>query len=262
MRSTLAISPCPNDTFMFHGIISGAIQPKAVEYDLVFADIDELNRGVAEERYDFCKVSSVAALANSTNYQLCSVGAAIGFGVGPLLLSSQRNPNIDFSQRVLAPGSSTTAYALLRYFYPRFLNVNQVLFSEIMPTLQRGAAEYGVVIHEGRFTYQSFGLECVADLGALWEESFALPLPLGCVVAHRRISAEAKQEFEDTLRASIDYGYSHRDEAFITMRHHARELSSQALWAHVDLYVNQWSLNLDSLGAAAFDALKSISSSR
>jgi 1,4-dihydroxy-6-naphthoate synthase len=258
MDYTLAFSPCPNDTFMMHGIMTGAVAAPGASYSISLHDIQELNTGMVEERFDFCKVSSVAALKASQSYELCSVGAALGYGVGPLLLTRPGAAPLDRGAKVLCPGSATTAHTLFRHFYPEAVSVEQRVFSEIMPALRRGDVDYGVVIHEGRFTYQALGLECVADLGAMWEERFGLPLPLGCLVAHKRVGEEARRAFEDTLRRSIEYSYNHRDEVYRTMRAHAQELDDTALWAHVDLYVNQWSVDLGDVGREAFERLRQV----
>lgn len=257
MSHVAAISPCPNDTFIFHGVLTGRIRlPGAVRFELL--DIQELNEGIAAERFDLCKVSSVAALRHSATYEVCSVGAALGYGVGPLLVARPGAAPLGDRSRVLAPGGATTAFALLRHFFPQARAVQQVVFSEIMPALVRGEADYGVVIHEGRFVYQDFGLECVADLGALWEKRYEVPLPLGCLVAHRRVAREFKSAFESAVRSSIEYSYAHRDDALITMRAHAQELDDRAIWSHVDLYVNQWSSELGLTGKAAFERLASV----
>ena len=257
MSHVVAISPCPNDTFIFHGVLTGRVAlPSPVTFELL--DIQELNEGIAAERFDLCKVSSVAALRHSATYEVCSVGAALGYGVGPLLVARPGAAPLGERSRVLAPGSATTAFALLRHFFPQAASVSQVVFSDIMPALVRGDADYGVVIHEGRFVYQALGLRCVADLGALWEERYQVPLPLGCLVAHRRVAREWKAAFESAVRASIEYSYAHRDEALATMRAHAQELDDRAIWSHVNLYVNQWSSELGSTGKAAFERLASV----
>lgn len=258
MTIKLAISPCPNDTFVFCGLISGQVishQPLSIE----LADIQKLNEGMAEERFDLCKVSAVAAIRHSDRYRLCSVGAALGYGVGPLVVARPGAAPIGPLSRVLAPGEATTAYALFRHFFPEaFSGVKQTVFSEIMPALLKGEADYGVVIHEGRFVYQSLGLECLADLGALWERRYRLPLPLGCLVAHKRVSVDTQQLFEKAVRSSIDFSYANRSMAYETMKLHAQELDQNAIWSHVDLYVNQWSLDLGDVGMAAFERLADV----
>ncbi len=240
-----------------HGIMTGKVRCDGLEFDISLFDIQELNAGMLEQRFDFCKVSSVAAIRNSGHYELCSSGAALGYGVGPLLLRRPGAGPLQSGSVVLCPGAATTAFTLLRHFYPDAASgVRHCLFSEIMPALERGDADYGVVIHEGRFTYKARGLELVADLGTLWEERFALPLPLGCFVAHTRVSEDVRRALSDLVRCSIEYGYAHREEVFQTMKQHAQELDADAIWSHVDLYVNQWSLSLGETGYAAFEELR------
>lgn len=257
MTKTVAFSPCPNDTFIFHGIMTGQIQlPEALSIEL--RDIQKLNEGMEAEHFDFCKVSAVAALRNEERYRVLSAGAALGYGVGPLVVSRPGALPLGCDSRVLSPGRATTAFALFRHFFPDVSSVRQVVFSDIMPALLRGDAEYGVVIHEGRFVYQELGLECVADLGALWEQRYAVPLPLGCLVAHRRVEDSLCAGMEDAIRQSLSYGYAHREEAEGTMRMYAQELDTAALWAHVNLYVNQWSCDLGEVGRAAFGQLRRV----
>jgi 1,4-dihydroxy-6-naphthoate synthase len=254
MQFSLAISPCPNDTFIFNGLLTGRIAaPFPVDISLL--DIQELNEGMFAERFDLCKVSSVAALRNSACYRICSVGAAVGFGVGPLIVSRPGAGPINRESKVVAPGPATTAYTLLRHFFPEVSSVRQMVFSEIMPAILRGEADYGVVIHEGRFVYQGLGLECVVDLGALWESRYGVPLPLGCLVAHRRVPEHELRQFEEVVRESIRYSYAYPQEALVTMREHAQELDEKAIWSHVELYVNRWSLDLGDEGRGAFGKL-------
>ncbi|MEY4701257.1 MAG: 1,4-dihydroxy-6-naphtoate synthase [Pseudomonadota bacterium] len=258
MVYSLAISTCPNDTFMFHAILEHRIDLRGLEFEITLCDIQELNLGMQGERYDFCKASSVAALRAVESYELCPSGAALGYGVGPLLLKRKDAPPLGRRARVLCPGESTTANALFRHFYPDAGEVSQVVFSDIMPALRDGRADYGVVIHEGRFTYQTFGLEYVADLGTCWEERYQMPLPLGCVVAHRRLPPEIRQLFAEVTRASVEYAYANRPETLITMRRYAQELDDTALWAHVELYVNEWSVDLGDVGREAFERLSEV----
>jgi 1,4-dihydroxy-6-naphthoate synthase len=259
MKYTLAFSPCPNDTFMMHGIMAGKVRSAGIEFDISLLDIQELNSAMVNERFDFSKVSSIAAVRNLSMYELCPTGAALGYGVGPLLLRRPGALALGEDSVVLCPGATTTACALFREFYPDAVGgIQHCLFSEIMPALEREEADYGVVIHEGRFTYKARGLELVADLGNLWEERFSLPLPLGCFVAHTRVGAAAQREVSELVRRSIEYGYSHREEVYETMKRHAQELDEQAIWSHVDLYVNEWSLALGQTGSAAFGQLRKL----
>lgn len=256
MSYSLAISTCPNDTFMFHQFLEERHGDGKNRFEVTLLDIQELNNRIDREEFDFCKVSSVHALRRRDCYTVCRAGASLGFGVGPLLLKRRGAAPLDPNSKVLCPGKGTTATALFRAFYPQADAIEHVVFSDIMPTLASDGADYGVVIHEGRFTYQEFGLEMEADLGSLWEKKHSLPLPLGCIVAHKRLDQSIVESFEQTLRSSISAAYSDRDKAFAVMQKHAQELKPEAIWAHVDLYVNDWSLDLGVEGQQAFDQLE------
>jgi 1,4-dihydroxy-6-naphthoate synthase len=242
MKLSLAVTPCPNDTFIFNGLLTGRIAAP-LPVDISLLDIQEINEGMFAERFDLCEVSSVAALRNSACYRICSVGAAVGFGVGPLIVSRHGAGPINSASTVLAPRPATTAYTLLRHFFTEASSVRQLVFSEIMLAILRGEAHYGDVIHEWRFVYKGLGLECVvANLGALWECRYGVPLPLGCLLAHRRMLDHELRQFEGAVRESIRYSYAYPQEALVTMREHAQELDEKAIWSHVELCVNRWSL--------------------
>ncbi len=256
IKISLAISPCPNDTFVFHGLLTGAVSVAGCELSITFADIHELNQLARRGDVSLCKVSSLEAIRLADRYQLCSVGAALGYGVGPLLVARPDAPPLDSATRVVCPGDTTTAFALFSHFYPECTQVEHVVFSDIMPSVARGDFDYGVVIHEGRFTYNSYGLRCEADLGTLWEERYHVPLPLGCLVVRSDLSEQTRLALEQGVRESLDFALADREGAFETMRRYAQELDPAAIWAHVDLYVNQWTLDLGESGQAAFDRLR------
>jgi 1,4-dihydroxy-6-naphthoate synthase len=256
MRYKLGISTCPNDTFMFHALLEKRVACDGFELDIELMDVQQLNEGLDRGDVHFSKASCFAAASLKDRYELCRSGAALGYGVGPLVLARQGMSHEIIDGRVLAPGNMTTAYLLFQHFFPNATSINHVVFSEIMPALERGEADYGVVIHEGRFTYQQTGLSRVADLGALWEQEFSLPLPLGCIVADRSLPHEHRAEFSRAVRESVEYGYAHKEEALHTMRRYAQELEDSVIWKHVDLYVNQWSLDLGVEGARAFECFE------
>lgn len=231
---------------------------RGLELDVSLLDVQELNALAAAEALDFSKVSCFAAAKLEDRYEICSSGAAVGFGVGPLLLRRPGAPQLDRRARVLCPGALTTAGLLYRHFFPEAAEASNLVFSEIMPALQRGDADYGVVIHEGRFTFAQEGLELEADLGALWEREFRAPLPLGCIVAARKMPAEDRKIFADCVKRSVEFALANREETLATMRRYAQELQDPVIWAHVELYVNAWSVDLGEEGRraiAAFSAL-------
>jgi 1,4-dihydroxy-6-naphthoate synthase len=258
MKLSLGISTCPNDTFMFHGILERRIDLRGFDVEVELRDIQELNRLATHQELDCAKVSCFAAAQLSDAYEISSSGAAVGFGVGPLLLKRPGAPELGPSARVLCPGDLTTAGLLYRRFFPGGPTAQNVVFSEIMPALTEGRADYGVVIHEGRFTFSDHGLELAADLGALWESTYGLPLPLGCLVISKRLPPEARLEFQKLVRSSIEYGLSNRAETLATMKRYAQELDDAVIWAHVDLYVNEWSVDTGREGRRALETFTSL----
>jgi 1,4-dihydroxy-6-naphthoate synthase len=244
---------------MFHAILKRRIDLRGFEFDVELLDVQELNAALETERFDFSKASTVAAITASESYEIIPAGSAVGYGVGPLLLSRPgAMPVASGRARILLPGELTTAAMLFKRFFPESREISYAIFSEIMPALQAARADYGVVIHEGRFTYQEKGLQLEADLGALWEHEYQVPLPLGCIVSRRAVDRERQQLFTELLRDSIRYAYENRDEVLVTMRHFAQELSDGVIWAHVDLYVNEWSVDLGATGMEAMRCFRSV----
>ncbi len=250
----IAISTCPNDTFTFHGLMSGDVPTDEVSVQFHLADVQELNEGVRDGRFDVAKVSFRAALAHSKDYWVLPVGAALGFGNGPLLLSRDEGRVPGPGDRVLGPGSATTADLLFRMFHGTSgARVEQALFSEIMPALHAGKADFGVCIHEGRFTYRQEGLFLVEDLGKRWEEETGCPLPLGGLVARKSLGVPFLERIVGWLRTSLDLALGDPEAALPTMRRYAQSLSDEVIRAHVELYVND---NTRELGAAGREALR------
>ncbi|MFM7205707.1 MAG: 1,4-dihydroxy-6-naphthoate synthase [Planctomycetaceae bacterium] len=252
----LAISTCPNDTFAFHGILTGAVDSRGLHFDVDLLDIEQLNDRMIEGHYDVCKMSFHAALAIADDVVVLPSGSAIGFGVGPLLLAARpgTTPH-SATQRTLCPGRHTTAALLFSLFHPRTTRVEHVVFSEIMPALRGNAADFGVCIHEGRFTWEEQGLSLVEDLGGRWETETGCPLPLGGIVATRRLPAPTIAIVQHVIRDSLLLARSHPSAALPTMRRHAQELDDRVLMQHVDLYVNESTVDLGPSGAAALGEL-------
>jgi len=250
----IGISTCPNDTFAFHGLLSGAIAPPGLELAFELTDVQTLNEGLRDGRFDVAKVSFAAALELAAEHVVLPAGAALGFGVGPVVLAAQPGPPPD-RPRVLCPGDDTTATLLWRLFHGERCDLRQVLFSEIMPALQRGEADLGVCIHEGRFTWRARGLHLVEDLGERWELSSGAPVPLGGLLARRDLGPDVIARLAAAVRDSILLATRERMAALQTMRKHASEHSDEVLWQHVALYVNAETLALSSAGRAALALL-------
>ncbi len=257
-RIRLGISTCPNDTFAFHGLLTGLVAADGLDLAIELADVEALNERMLRGEFDVCKVSFAAALGMARDMVVLPSGSALGFGVGPLLLAAEadRRP-AGLEQLTLCPGERTTAALLFSLFHPGTTRVEQVVFSEIMPRLAAGTADFGVCIHEGRFTWQAQGLHLVEDLGSRWEAETAAPLPLGGIVAARRLGSERIAAVQRAIRDSLALALADPAAALPTMRRHAQEFDDRVLMQHVELYVNDWTLDLGDTGRRALATLSS-----
>ena len=246
MDLSLAISPCPNDTFVFSAWVHGQVAGPPV--DVTFADIDVCNR--TARSYDVVKVSYAALPALLDDYALLPCGGALGHGVGPLVLA--RTADQDLEGAVIAvPGEQTTAYLLLRLWRKGF-DVVVMPFEQIMPAVRDGAVDAGLVIHESRFTYPSYGLVCLQDLGEWWEAETGLPIPLGAIVARRTLDTAA---LTATVRASVEHAWASPDASAGYVAAHAQEMDPDVCRQHIELYVNEFTRELGEDGYAAVEAL-------
>lgn len=248
----LGISTCPNDTFAFDALMRQCVDWRGLDFRVELMDIQELNDRLFAGDFDVAKTSFHAALRLTRETIVMPSGSALGFGVGPLLLSATPGQRpVSSQQLTLCPGEHTTATLLMHLFYPRMTRVQQTVFSEIMPQLKAGDADFGVCIHEGRFTWQSEGLGLVEDLGTRWENETSLPLPLGGLVARRRLPSQTMQTVQAVIHDSLLHALSDRDSALPMMRRHAQEFDDDVLMKHVDLYVNDWTVQLGQKGENA-----------
>jgi len=249
----LGISTCPNDTFLLHALLEGEIDLGELEFEVEFLDVQELNDRLIAGDFDAAKASFYCGLTLAGKLAILDCGSALGFGVGPLLLGSKERTNVP--QRVLCPGRWTTANLLYSLFHADLGQPEQVVFSEIIPALEAGEADLGVCIHEGRFTWQARGLDLVSDLGVTWESATDSPLPLGGIFIRKSLGADVASQVNACLRASLDWGLAHREATLKTMSRHAQELDPAVIWSHVDLYVNEHTHTLGSVGQRALTAL-------
>ena len=252
----LGISTCPNDTFAFHAMMHKKIDWRGLDFQIELLDIQQLNSRAFGGDLDIAKVSFHAALLLADRVLVLPSGSALGFGVGPLLLSAKNNDRpVTSAQVTLCPGEHTTATLLFQLFYPRTSRLEQVVFSEIMPRLKSQHADFGICIHEGRFTWQNEGLFLVEDLGARWEAETNGPLPLGGIVGLRSLGLDTLRVVQAVILDSLSYAMTHRDETLPTMRHYAQEFDDTVLMQHVDLYVNDWTVHLGAVGQSALNEL-------
>ena len=252
----LGISTCPNDTFAFHGLLTRSVDWRGLQFEVELLDIEQLNERLLGDGLDVGKTSFHSALHMADDHVVLPSGSALGFGVGPLLLSASpgtRPESVD--QLTLCPGRHTTAALLFALFHPNTTRVEHAVFSEIMPRLEARTADFGVCIHEGRFTWQQRGLGLVEDLGARWEQATGCPLPLGGIVASNRLPEETIATVQQVIKDSLRFALADRQAPLPTMRKYAQEFDDHVLMQHVDLYVNEWTLDLGVEGARALDEL-------
>lgn len=246
--TSLGISPCPNDTFVFSALVHGQVEGPAVT--VTFADIDVCNQLAIARELDVVKVSFAALPELLDHYALLPTGGALGHGVGPLVLA--RAADTDLAGATIAvPGERTTAYLLLRLWRQGF-KVQVMPFETIMPAVRDGLVDAGLVIHESRFTYPSYGLVCLQDLGAWWEADTGLPIPLGAIVARRTLDLEA---LTTSIRASVEHAWADPTASAAFVAEHAQEMDPDVCQQHIDLYVNDFTRELGEPGYAAVEAL-------
>lgn len=256
MRLRLGLSTCPNDTFAFHGILERRVDLRGLEFDVELLDVQALNDGLFAGRYDLSKASFHAALLLAGTHGVAAAGAALGFGVGPVLVAADPGARPGTGARVLCPGRTTTATLLYRCLHPDGGSVDHAVFSDIGASLRRGDHDLGVLIHEGRLTYARDGLHMIEDLGASFERLAAAPVPLGGIVARLDLPAGVAATFAAVLRDSIAYGWANRADALTTIRRHAQELDEDVIWPYVELYVTEHTADLGAEGRRALEALE------
>lgn len=253
MQLKLYISPCPNDTFMFHALVHGLVPCEGLTFEVEYHDIEQLNRRALLAEADVSKISCAVLPAISDRYALLDSGAALGRGNGPLLIC--RKGFGGPLRRVAVPGEYTTANALVASLFPDIEQRQPMLFSDIAEAVERGDYDGGVLIHEGRFVYQRRNLSLVADLGVEWERRTHLPLPLGGIVVRRELGDDVRQRVERVLRRSIEYAFAHPRQSREYVKAHAREIEDDVIDKHIALFVNDFSLSLGDQGREAIARL-------
>lgn len=248
----IGFSPCPNDTYIFYALAEGAIDTEPHRFEVILADVEVLNHQAREGLVDICKVSIQAVRQLLDRYWLLGAGGAIGRGCGPLIVSkAPLTPDQIRHKRVAIPGRMTTANFLLRLAGLHQGDAIEMVFDQIMPAVASGQVDAGVIIHEGRFTYPSHGLQLVLDLGDWWEKTTGLPLPLGGIVVRRDLGPEVARFIEAKIRESLLYSRAHPDIAWPYIATHAQEMAPEVIRSHIDTFVNDYSLNVGKDGAEA-----------
>ncbi len=252
MKLTLGFSPCPNDTFIFDALVNKKIDTEGFEFDVVLHDVHTLNNLAVKGQLDVSKLSFPALFANAGNYAILSSGAALGKGVGPLLIAKNMAKRGAVEDCVIAiPGENTTAAFLLKYAFPAAKNIKTYVFSSIEDAVLSGEVDLGVIIHENRFTYQQKGLVKVLDLGEYWEQKTGFVIPLGCIAVKRSIDTATQKKVDELIRKSLIYSFHHYPHITEYIKQHAQAMNEAVMRQHIELYVNNFSVNLGKEGRKA-----------
>lgn len=267
MKLTLGFSPCPNDTFIFDALIHHKIDTEGLEFEVFFDDVETLNQKAVEGELDITKLSFHAFAHVADRYALLDSGSALGFGVGPLVICKnevllQPAALTDPTLTVAIPGNLTTANFLFSIAYPDLKNKVITVFSEIENAVLTGKVDLGLIIHENRFTYADRGLHKIVDLGNFWEGLTGCAIPLGGIVINRNIDDVTQQKVNRILRKSVEYAFANPKSGIEFIRQHAQEMDEAVMYKHIELYVNQFSIDLGIEGRKAIDILFEMASSK
>jgi 1,4-dihydroxy-6-naphthoate synthase len=258
LKLTLGFSPCPNDTFIFDALVNNKIDTEGLSFETVLEDVETLNQWALEGRLDITKLSFPAFFQVADNYVLLNSGSALGNGVGPLLLTKSAEPvsRDEIIQSAIAiPGIHTTANLLLSFAFPEAKIKAPMLFSNIEDAVLSGQTDLGVIIHENRFTYQQKGLHKVIDLGEYWEEKMKVPIPLGGIAIKRNIDRLISLNVDKLIRQSLEYAFQNYPGITEYVKCHSQTMSEEVMRRHIELYVNNFSINLGEEGKKAITVL-------
>ena len=252
MKFTLGFSPCPNDTFIFDALVNKKIDTEGMEFDAQLEDIQTLNQWAAEGKLEITKLSFPSFFQNENQYAMLDAGAALGKGVGPLLIAKTmvQVPDIEHCS-IAIPGENTTANFLLSFAFPMAKNKVPMLFSEIEDAVLMGKVDMGVIIHENRFTYEAKGLMKIVDLGDFWEQQTGQSIPLGGITISRKIESAIQQQIDQLIKKSIEFAFSNYPLLTDYVKKHSQEMSEDVMRKHIDLYVNDYSIDLKQEGKNA-----------
>lgn len=255
-KLTIGYSPCPNDTFIFDAMVHHKIDTEGLEFDVLLADVEELNQKAFNGELDITKLSYHALGYLTDTYRLMNSGSALGSGVGPLLISKQSIKPEEVNQLSIAiPGKYTTANFLLSIAFPNATNRIEMLFSDIEQAVLDGKVDAGLIIHENRFTYHQRGLHKIMDMGAFWEDKTKALIPLGGIVLRRKFDEALQFKLDRVLRRSIEFAFKNPESCMDYVRAHAQEMDEEVMKKHIELYVNEFSIDFGEKGRYAVESL-------
>ncbi len=256
MKLTLGFSPCPNDTFIFDAMVNGKIDTQGITFDYVMEDVETLNLWAEQGKLDITKLSYNTFLHTVNKYALLHSGSALGEGVGPLLVSKTPLDIADIDTfRIAIPGFNTTANLLLSLAFPQAKNKTELVFNEIEAAVLDGTYDTGLIIHEGRFTYQKKGLHKLIDLGDWWERTMNAAIPLGGIVIRRSFDKELCATVDNIIKESLAYSWKRYPELSPFITENAQEMEEDVMRKHINLYVNDYTTDLGEKGRNAITTL-------
>jgi 1,4-dihydroxy-6-naphthoate synthase len=258
MKLTLGFSPCPNDTFIFDALIHHKIDTEGLDFEVFYDDVETLNQKAFRGELDITKLSYHAFAYIVDKYVLLDAGSALGFGVGPMLISKFEFSISDLNNskhKIGIPGKYTTANFLLGLALPEATNKQEMVFSEIEDALLDEKIDVGLIIHENRFTYQNKGLKKIIDLGDYWEKLTGCAIPLGGIVVNRKLPLDIQHKINRVLKRSVEFAFANPKSGLEFIRSHAQEMSEEVMYKHIELYVNRYSLDLGEDGRKAINLL-------
>jgi 1,4-dihydroxy-6-naphthoate synthase len=256
MKLSLGFSPCPNDTFIFDALVNKKIDTEGIEFEPILEDVQTLNEWASIGKLSVTKLSFPALFNNLDKYTLLNAGSALGKGVGPLLIGKKMVDIREISNCTIAiPGENTTANFLLSFAFPNIARKVPFLFSQIEDAVLEEKADLGVIIHENRFTYQQRGLHKICDLGQVWEERQNAPIPLGGIAAKKDLPREVIDKVDRLIKKSVEYSFKSYPEISSYIKEHAQAMEESVMRQHIELYVNDHSIDLGEQGKLAIEQL-------
>lgn len=256
MDLSIGFSPCPNDCFIFDALIHHKIDTRGINFKVIMEDVEALNNRAFKNELDITKLSYHAFLYLTNNYSLLNSGSALGFNCGPLLVKRAGKQISDISAAQIAiPGKNTTANFLLSLAYPSAKNKQEMLFSDIEEAVLKGKVDAGLLIHENRFTYEQKGLEKIMDLGEYWESLIHAPIPLGGIVVKKSMDKDLQHKVDALIKQSVEYAFKNPEASMPFVKEHAQEMSEEVMKKHINLYVNEFSVDLGETGKQAISLM-------
>ena len=250
-KLTLGYSPCPNDTFIMAGIALGRIN-SSVEFDISIEDVQTLNDWSVETRLDVTKMSFFSFGKVFSRYAMLYSGGALGIGEGPVLVAKPGTDIKEIEDSIIAsPGKWTTASALMCLYLGYVPRFQHMLYSNIMEAVSKGDVRFGLIIHEGRFTFRQYGLEILLDLGKWWERETGLPIPLGGFFIRRELGSSVAAEVDSIILRSMQWAMKNQMDTYDYVKRHAQEMDQNVINQHIRVYVNEQTMRIDDKGIKA-----------